>query len=138
MNSAQQAAIQGALQGALQGAESAAVVGLGVASVVDPRVGAAIQASTALLSAASDLNQISKAALSDKQLLLLWAQNGASMANLHDEIFGADAAVDTDPNVVANKATAAAIAQAPVEAQPAVPAPAAPVEVLPPPAPAAA
>lgn len=109
MNANQQAA----LQGVLQGAETAAAVGVGVASIADPRVGAAVQLSMSLMDTAQKMNQISQSAMSDKELLQMWAVQGSRMARLHDEIFGADASVDTDPNVIANEAAAALAADPP-------------------------
>lgn len=107
MNETQQAAIQGAINGAVTAAKIAVPVAVGVATVADPRVGVALQAmslSLNLLNTAAQLQQMGQ--LSDSELMQLWAARGAAMAKAHDEIFGADAAVNSDPNVQANTAAA--------------------------------
>ncbi len=75
---------QAVLDGAVQGAEAAAVVGLGVASVADPRVAAAMKAAQLALQLTQTVQQISAIqTMTPAENAALWSVNAKLIAANH-------------------------------------------------------
>ncbi len=87
---------QAAIDGAVQGAEAAAVVGLGVAAVADPRVAAAMQAAQLALQLTKTVQQISAIqTMSPAENAALWSVNAKLIAANHAALLALSAGPTT-------------------------------------------
>ena len=115
---------QAALQGAIQGAEAAAAIGVGVASVADPRVAAAMQAAQLALQLTQTVQQISAIqTMTPAENAALWNVNAKLIAANHQALLAlSQPAASPAPVAVTATATPVAPATADTAPQPAVPA----------------
>ncbi len=87
---------QAVLDGAVQGAEAAAVVGLGVAAVADPRVTAAMQAAQLALQLTKTVQQISAIqTMTPAENAALWSVNAKLIAANHEALLALSAGPTT-------------------------------------------